>query len=277
VTVAPEQTQPPGAALAPSARGIVREALHLVFRRPRAAMLPLVAVEVPVAVLVAVANALLYLTVFSDEPVATTRGVFSGSTGGPLFVLLVLTAVEALFTQVARAATIVSIAGAVTGRPKSLAAALDPAFTRMGQLLVLIVMVVAILALGFAAIVVVIGFVLLPYLALRTAISFEAFMLEDLQPAAAIRRSWELTRGNVIRLLGMIGLSVLVVALPILVISGLGAVEFGSRTAEVVWASVANALQAILVIPIVAFLTATTTLFYLTIRSSRDERRPARS
>ena len=100
-------------------------------------------------------------------------------------------------------------------------------------------------------------------------------MLEGISPWGAIKRSWALTRGNVLRLLGIILLSALAVAGPLLVISGLGAIIGGGRSVRVLETGLYIFAQGVFVVPLVAFLTATTTLYYLTIRVTHDERRTA--
>ncbi len=249
-----------------SVRGIVGSAFRLVSRNRREAMLPLAAVQVPVSIATAVATAVLYLTVFRDDPVQATDKLIEDG-GGPLLAFIILTAIEGLFAQVARAATVVSIAGVALAKPKSLSAALDPAFTRMGGLLVLVAVVAA--GAGLALISVV-GLIFLPYIALRLALSVETYMLEGLGPTAALRRSWELMRGNVLRFLGVILLAFLVLLGPLASLSILGAFVGGGRTARVIEIAFLTVAQGILVIPLIAFLTATTTLYYLTIKARRD-------
>lgn len=220
---------------------------------PRESMLPLFVIQAPAAAITGLITAILYFTIFKDRD-------FNAATGGPLLALLLLSAFEGLFAQVARAGTIVSIAGVATGNPKSLAQSLDPAFTRMGQLLFLVV----ILAAGFFSVLfTIIGIVLLPYLVLRAALSFEAFMLEDLGPWAAVRRAWTLTSGNVLRLLALVFLTFLAVIGPLAVVQSLSLISGGGRTTDIILGSVLTFVQGVLLIPFVAFLTASTTLFYL--------------
>jgi len=235
-------------------------------------MLPLAVIQVPLALVVASLTVALYLTAFSDEPVEAMQDAVTAGAGAPLFLFLATTAAQALFSQVARGAAILSIAGVINHRPLSLTGALDPAFTRMGALLVLALIIGA----GFAlALISVVGLVLLPYLAVRIAICFEAMMLENISPWSAVKRSWLLTRGNVLRLLAIILLSALAIAGPLLVISGLGAIIGGGRTVRVLETGLYIFAQGIFIVPLVAFLTATTTLYYLTIRATQDEQRTA--
>lgn len=267
----PEGARPAAPPL-PGVRQTIGDALRLVWRRPRETMLPILAIQLPVSLAVSAITVVLYLTAFRSEPVEGMQDAFAGGRGAPLFLFLATTAGQALFAQVARGAAIVSIAATVSGAPAPLTAALDPAFTRMGALLALVLIIGVAVVLAFLSIV---GLVLLPYLAIRAALCFEALMIDGLSPVAAIRRSWALTHRNVLRLLGVVLLSAAVVTLPLLAISALGAATGGSRSERVVETGLYLFAQGILVIPLVAFLTATTTLYYLTIRASKDDRRTA--
>ena len=269
---APVSAPPAGPSALPPVRATVARALALVRQHPREALLPLAVIQLPVTLATAALTIVLYLTAFKNEPVETMQGALSGGASAPLFVFAVTAAVEGLFAQVARAASIVSIAAVARGRPLPLTSALDPAFTRMGALLVLVL----IIAVGFGlAFVTIVGLVLLPYVATRVALCFEAMVLEGIGPWAAIRRSWSLTRGNVLRLLGVILLSVLVVLIPLVLISALGTAIGGGRTTRVVLTGLYTFVQGGLAIPLAGFLTATTTLYYLTIGAPSDDRRSA--
>ncbi len=235
-------------------------------------MLPLLAIQLPITLAVSALTVVLYLTVFKDEPMEGMQDALAGGRGAPLFLFLATTAAQALFAQVARGAAIVSIAAVVRGKPVALTGALDPAFTRMGALLALVLIIGVAVVLAFVSIA---GLIFLPYLAVRTALCFEAMMLEGLSPLAAIRRSWNLTHRNVLRLLGVVLLSAAVVALPLLVVSALGEAVAGGRTARVLETGLYLLAQGVLIVPLVAFLTATTTLYYITIREAKDARSTA--
>ena len=230
---------------------------------------PFAVIQLPLAILTGVATIALYLTIFGDEPPETSAGVLSEAAAGPLFVFLVMTAIQTVFAQVAQGAGIVSIAGIATGRPVSLTAALDPAFTRMGVLIVLVLIVGAVFIGLFLT---VFGIPFAIYFLLRSALSFPALMLEGLGPVAAIRRSWTLTQGNVLRLISVLLLSALVIMVPFMVLSALNELIVGDRTMRVVLTGVSAILQGVAAIPIAGFLTGATTVYYLTIRAARDER-----
>jgi Membrane domain of glycerophosphoryl diester phosphodiesterase len=256
---------PPPARLRPPSvpvRATVGRAFRIALRQPRVSLLPLAAVQAPAALVAAVATAVLFLTVFKNDPVDPTEG-------GPLLAFLIIAAAQGLFAQVAHAATIVSIAGAETGRPRTLSESLDPAFSRMGAILGL----VAILALGaLVCVFSLVGVVLLPYLGLRVILCFETMMLENVGPWAAIRRSWALTHGHVLRLLGVVALSALVVVGPVVGLEALGLISGNGHTSDVLIVSAVTFVQGVLAIPLVSFLTATTTLFYLQVRALANAR-----
>jgi len=117
-----------------------------------------------------------------------------------------------------------------------------------------------------------VGIVLLPYFALRVMLCFETMMLEGVGPWAAIRSSWRITRGRLLRLLGVVLLSTSIVIVPFFAVELLGLVRVGGHTSQAIIVSAGIVLQGILLVPLVSFLTAATTLFYLQSRSSTDAR-----
>lgn len=240
------------------ARQVIATAWNLVTSRPREVMGPVAVVQVPAAIAASIITAAMLLTVFADEPLDATRG-------GQLALVLMVSAGEALFAQVARGAAIVSIAGVLQGRPVPLTAALDPAFTRMGGLFALALIVTAGVAVAAVSIV---GLLLLPYLAVRFALAFEAFMLEGRGPFAALGRSWTMMRGHMLRMLGVVALTLLIVVGPLALLSVLGGAVGGSRTTRVLAEAGVSVVQGVLLVPLVAFVTATTTVFYLNLRDA---------
>ena len=102
------------------ARKVIATAWALVTHHPREAMLPLVVIQIPVAILTGAVLAVLLLTVFGDQEINTNDG-------GQLLALLLVSGTQALFAQVARGSTIVSLAGVIRGQPLTLTQALDPA------------------------------------------------------------------------------------------------------------------------------------------------------
>lgn len=254
----------------------LREAVRLINENRVTVLLPLAVVTIPVAIILAVVRAVLFLSVWSNQPLPTTATLAEdGTPGSMLFLLVVLTAVDVLFALVARAAAIVALSGARRGEPPTLTEALDPAFNRIGGILVLLLVLAMLLATAMVLLVTIIGFVLMVYVLLRIGVAFEAYMLEGLGPWEAIGRSWELMRGNMLRLLGLMGLAT-VIALPFLVlVSLLSEVTGGDRNAEILLVAGWSTLQAVVVIPIVALFTACTTLYYLKARTVEDGTSPA--
>ena len=255
-------------------RDTVAEALRLVRRHPRETLLPMLAVQVPVAFVAAVLTTLLYFTAFRDEPFFNSNEILSGdSSRGQLVAMVLILAGQGLFAQVARAATISSVAGLVTGHPKSLSAALDPAFTRMGGLLLIaVVLLGGALLLAFS----VVGFFFLPYLGIRFALSFEAYVVEELSVRQALARSWQLTRGHVLRIFGTLLLVLLYVFIPLVIISLIGELARGGRDMEVALSGLIGFVQSVLAVPIVVLLTAVTTLLYFRTRERIHASTPAR-
>lgn len=235
-------------------------------------MLPQAAIAIPVAVAAALATMFVFLSAFPEEDVNLVASFSSEASGAALFAMAVIVAAEALFAQVARGATIVAVANAARGKPLPLVESLDPAFTRLGGLVALVLVLGAIGALAFITIV---GIILLPYVIFRLALVFDTYMLEGVGVNQALRRSWQVMSGNMIRLVGVIALSILV-ALPVLLLfSLLGTTGEGNRTAQILVVAVLGVVRGAVFVPFVAFLTACTTLYYLKAKAAEDAYGPA--
>jgi hypothetical protein len=236
-------------------------------------MLPMFAIQVPLAILTSAASALLYLTVFSDEtyPAGGIYGV--DEAGRPLFALALIMAINGLFAFVAQGATVMAIAGAVQGKPRSVSASLDPAFTRMGSLLALALML---LAGGALLVISLAGIILIPFLALRFGLAINTLMLEELPPSRALRRSWSLMSGNVLRLLGAMLITSLVTAVPLLLLrSAAFAASGGGRDLRLAVDTLLAVAEGVVVVPFAVLGGAVSTLFYLRVKGRNDGRNPA--
>lgn len=255
----------------------VREALNLIRTSPRQTVLPMLAIEVPVAVISAIATAVLYFTAFRHESVYDTTGVINSGTGGQLFALLVIAAFEVLFAQVARGATIVGVARARDGEHPPLVELLDPAFTRMGGLFAVAIISTGILALGIITSVTVVGAVIALFIFIRWAVAFEAYMLEELRVFPALRRSWTLMRGNMLRYIGVLLVSFALILVPFVAISLLQLAVVGGRTVQIMATAAITIGQGILVVPLLAFLSAVTTVYYFRIKERADATNLARN
>jgi len=248
----------PGVALLP-ARRVIATAWDLVTTRPKEVLLPVAAVEVPVTIVAALVVAVALSTALKDVALDAQDRTY-------VALLLIVGAGQALFAQVAHGAAIVSIAGVLRGRPVSLPEALDPPFTRMGGLLALLV-ILATMAVLLAL--TIIGLVLLPYLVVRLALAHQAFMLEGRSPLAALGRSWALMQGHMLRMLGVMLLTLLIFLGPAVLISALDSLVVGSRDAQVALQAVVSVVQGVLAVPLVAFASATTTVFYLNLEDAQ--------
>lgn len=255
----------------------LREAVRLINENRATVLLPLAVVTIPVALILSVVRAVLFLTVWSDQPLPTTATLAEdGTPGAMLFMLVVLTAVDVLFVLgIARAAAIVALSGAARGKPPTLTEALDPAFNRIGGILVLLLVFIMLFFTALALAVTLIGFVLMMYVLLRIGIAFEVYMLEGLGPWEAVGRSWELMRGNMLRLLGLMGLATVVVVPFLVLVSLVGEITGGDRNTQILLATGWGTLQALVTISIVTVFTACTTLYYLKARAVEDGARPA--
>ncbi len=247
------------------------DAWRLMARYPRAILMPMLVIEVPLAILTAAASAILYLGVFSNEtyPPGGLLGV--DEAGSPAFAAALVASINALFVLVGQAATIVAVADASRGRPRPVAQSLDPAFTRMGALLGFAFLLVAIVG-GLAL--TIIGLFVLPYIALRIGLSLQVLILEGQSPFRAIRGSWTALRGRLFRFLGIISLT-FVALLPVLAFRAIHfAFDDAGRETRIAADSVFAIIESLLILPVAVFATAATTLFYLQIKA-RNDARPA--
>ncbi len=235
-------------------------------------MLPQAAIGIPVAIVAAIATVFFFSTIFADQDVNLVVSFSSEADGRALFVMAIIVAAEALFAVVARGATIVAVSGAARGAPLSLVEALDPAFTRLGGLIGLVFVLGAI---GALASITVIGLVILPYVVFRLALVFDTYMLEGAGVNQAVRRSWQLMSGNMIRLVGVILLSLLFLLPALLLLSVLGASGEGSRSAQLFVFALGGIVRGAALVPLVAFVSACTTLYYLKAKAAEDAYGPA--
>ncbi len=250
----------------PSAVDSFRRAWQLTFRYPRQTMLPLLVTQLPVAIISAAATVVLYATVFEAEPVYTLRGMIDEGATAQLFALAVIEAVGLVFGLIGTAATMLALEALDRGKPKSLVESLDPPFTRLGGLIVLAV-VFALLLLSVSTI---IALIFVPYVTVRLGVTFNAYISENLGPMAAIRRSWRLMAGNMLRFVWLAVLTIPAVLLLFAANAVAWAGDDSSRTSQIASSVVQRIAGGVLSIPILAFITATATVYYLSIRARHD-------
>jgi hypothetical protein len=256
-----------------SPTGLLRESIRLMRANPRATILPMAVIQVPLTILIAVASFALYATVFSGDPYPT-GGIYGVSEmGRPLFAMVLILAVNGLFAFVAQGATTIAIAGAAQGRPTNVSESLDPAFTRMGSLVGLAIMLIAgTVVLAFS----IVGIALLPFFALRMGLAINALMLENLTPLQALGRSWRLMKGNMFRLLGALILTGVIVFIPLLIVQTLGLLAADSgRTTRMIADTLLSIVDGVIAVPFVVLPIAVTTLFYLDLKAKNDVRNPS--
>lgn len=256
-----------------SPTGLLRDSIRLMRAYPRATIVPMAAIQIPLTVLTAIASLVLYTTVFSSETYPT-GGIYGvNESGRPLFAMVIILASNGLFAFVAQGATTIAIAGTATGKPPGVAASLDPAFTRMGALVVLAVIFIAgTVVLAFS----IVGIVLLPFFALRFGLAVNTLMLENLTPLQALGRSWRITKGHMLRLLGALLLTGIVVLIPLLIVQALGLIAADAgRNARMIADTILAIVDGLIAIPFVVLPIAVTTLFYLDLKARNDVRNPA--
>lgn len=268
MTTEPISSATPAVPPPPGVFDTISDTFELLRRHPRATMLPFAAISIPVGIAAAMASAVLFLTRFDDEPYV--RSVFDGDIArGPLFALVIILVISSLFAVVGHAASIVAVASAARGEPLSLSRALDPAFTRMGGLVLLsLILVAGAGALAFTLV----GLLVLPYLLLRFGLAFQTFMLEESAPLQALLSSWRLMSGHMLRLLGLVLIIGFGVGVYVAIISVSPLGEDAPRNARIATDAVLDSLRAVLVVPAAVFYQAALTLYYLKVRARYDAR-----
>lgn len=262
-----ESTGSPGRP--PSIGGTLADAWSLLRAAPRVTLGPLLAVQGAVALATAAVTAMLFAVVFPDEPVVAPAAFLDARATGLRFALAVLNAAGVLFAQVARAGTIVGTAASRRKETLSLAQALDPAFTRMGGLLVLAVLVATV---SFALALTLVGIALLPFVAARIGLAAEALVLEERDAFAALGRSWEVTRRRTLRTLGLLVAVALPVVPVLLVLARLRTVATDDRPAAIAFVAIAHVVEATALAPFLAYATVATTLYFLKLRTATTGR-----
>jgi hypothetical protein len=243
----------------PAVRATFAEAARLVNDFRRATMLPIAIVQIPIVLVLTLANAVLYSTIFLDEPFAAGGPFAANASGAPLFAALILFAVNFLFSTVGNAAAVVASWGVVEGHPKGVAECLDPAFTRLGGLILLFVLLFGIV---FLVSFTLIGIIFLP----RLLFTLHAYILEGRSPAGAIVRSWQMTRGYMLRLIALVLLAVVLI-IPVFVVAALNpAADESGRAYEIIADIVTTGIAGLVAIPLFAIMVSAATLFYAKIR-----------
>ncbi|MBK6560104.1 MAG: glycerophosphoryl diester phosphodiesterase membrane domain-containing protein [Dehalococcoidia bacterium] len=247
---------------APRAQPTWRQALRLVRSNLKATMLPLAVIELPLSIL----GAAFYFYLYHDLYPAADFESFSrldSSPSGLILALLLLMAVSMLFSLVGAGATIVAVRNLLEGRPVRLAESLDPAFTRMGGLLVLGAMFYLLLLATAAGIVVVLYFII------RWGLAIHALVLDGTGLGGSLKVSWRTLKGRMLRFIGVLLTGVLVAILVFTV----GTIVFAtflapfsadpSRTTSLVAQSMGVILFGFVSVPTGAYLAAATTIFYI--------------
>jgi hypothetical protein len=245
----------------------VRAAWRLVLTHPREVILPPLAVQLPLAVILSAISVAAFFTVLRNDAVVLPGEIIDDGSTGARFLIAATVAAQVLFGQVSHAAATVAIAGVARGKPLSVSECLDPAFSRMG-VLVAYTVIFGVVVFGLA-----ISVFLIPvaiYVFLRLGVAFEACVLEGVGPVAAMRRGWALMAGHLLRYSW--GLIVVVATLlgPLVVVSLLNLTVTGSRDQQVVIEGAVSAVTAVLSVPLLSIASAYTTLMYLQLSGARN-------
>jgi hypothetical protein len=190
--------------------------------------------------------------------------------GGLRLTMALLGAGQSLFSLVGAAGTMVAVEALSKGKPLGLAQSLDPAFTRMGGLLVFGAVFNVLILVSF------IGLIVFLYFIARWGLAIQAHVLDGRSILGSFGLSWRLMRGRMMRFLALL-LTAIPLALLLLLgtsfLFGVIASPFGtepSRTTELLFQSIALFVVILTFIPVAAYLATSTTLFYLSARDESD-------
>ncbi len=259
MTSTPEQQSPER----PGVGETLSAAAALMRDFPRETMLPLLAIQTPLVIGTILLTVLLYSSVFADE--VYPRGGITGATeaGAQVIVLVVVVAAGVVLGLVAQGATIVSVAAVARGQPLTLSQALDPAFTRLGGLIVLTVIFTVV---GGLLAFTIVGLAVIPFLIARFGVAYQVYLLEQTSPIEALTRSWRTMQGNMLRLLGIMVIGLALAFLIGALVPVSPGPESASRELRMAIDGGLRILQGGILIPVAAFAHASITLYYLRIR-----------
>ncbi len=244
-------------------------ALGVMRRNPRATLLPIAVTQLPFAVLTA---AVFFYLFYSRYPSAEFESFnwLSEAPNGLRLTMVSVGAAQSLFSLIGAAATMVSVSAIRLGKPIGLAQSLDPAFTRMGGLLLIgAIFYSLVLASAF-------GIIVLLYFLVRFGLAIQIYVVDGKTVTGSFRESWGLLRGRMFAFMGVLFATVpfafLVLFVTTLLLS-IAVAPFGTdpgRTTELVLQSGAIFVVGVLLVPIAAYVAISTTIFYLNAKEQAD-------
>ena len=243
--------------------------INLMRKNPRATLLPLAVTQAPFALATAAVFFYLFYGPYPNAQFDTLNWLVEAP-GGLRLTMALLAAGQSLFTLVGAAATMVAVDALSKGKPLGLPQALDPAFSRMGGLLVFGI-VFSLLVLVSA-----IGLIVFLYFVARWGLAIQAHVLDGKSIPGAFGSSWRLMRG---RMMSFLALLLTAIPLGLLLLFGSSfifeaiASPFGTnptRTTELLFRSLAMFVLILTFIPVAAYLATSTTLFHLSARETSD-------
>lgn len=245
------------------------KSLRVMRENPRAVLLPLTVTQLPFAVATAAVFFYLFYEAYPNAEF-TTFDWLADAPNGVRLTIVMLGAAQTLFSLVGAAATMVAVSGIARGAPVGLAQSLDPAFTRMGGLLLFGVLFNVLLFASF------VGVVLLVYFIVRWGLAIQPYVLEGKGFTASLGESWRLLRGRMLSFFALLLTAIpfgLVFLLAFSLVFSLLSAPFGTdpgRTQELVLQSLALFIVGVTFVPFGAYLATSTTLFYLSAKDAAD-------
>ena len=280
-TELPEAPAPPPAGV--SVRAVLREARALFAANPAEITKPLAVVQLPLAILGAVIPWVLYQTTYSGEQDIFNAQALVDGPRGLLFAFTLVFLVWGMFLLVGVGASGLAANSVLRGVHRTLPEYLDPPFTKLGGLFLLGMVLIGLYVVALIVSVTVVLPFVVAWVMLRLFAMFHFYLVDDLPPGAAMRASWALLRGNVLRLIAVLAgslpivLGVMFVAFVALIIVSIPFTIAGSgRNVELAASATGTVIWAMLMVPAVAYVATVLTVFFETLKGRTNGRIDAR-
>ena len=237
-------------------------ALGVMRAHPRETLLPIAVTQLPFAVITAVVFFYLFNSRYPDAKFDSFDWINTAPNGIRL-TMVIVGAAQALFSLVGGGATMVSVAGIMRDKPVSLANALDPAFTRMGGLLLIGAIFYGIILISA------IGIIVMLYFLIRWGLALQVHLLEEKPLIGSLSESWRILRGRMWSFFALLLTAIpfaLILLIGLSILMAIAVAPFGTdpgRDVDLIYQSVAIFAVGVALIPVAAFLATSTTLFYL--------------
>ena len=238
---------------------------------------PFAVVQIPLAALAALGQWAAYTYWFPNTNLPETPSDILAVPEKLMYVLALTGVVWMMTLSLGINSSIVAIRDVVTGSRRPLPEVLDPSFTHLGPLVTVTVFLMALWFLATVTAWTIVLPVLCLLLLVRFSFAVHSFALDTPSFSDSLRASWNLTRGNAMRILGL-GLLLLPVALLAVLVASVFATAatapiliLGSAREVMLLANaVSTVAVAVGMLPYMAFALTATTLLFINLRGQQN-------